>query len=559
MQQAIFYQLSIVMVIAAVVSLVLRLFRQPLIIGYILTGILVGPSLLGVINDHKAFESFSQIGIALLLFIVGLGLNIGIVKDTGRAVFVAFGVRLFGVGSLVLLASLLLGYTPQEALILAVALLFSSTIIVVKALSDKKEQARLYGQISIGVLLIEDIAATLALLFISSNSAQASTTNGLIMLTAKGVLLAAGLAVTGGLVLPRLSRVFAISQELLYVFALAWAFGIASLFWWAGFSIEVGALFAGVAMAHLPYVPAIASRLKPLRDFFLVLFFIRLGESLGLAKISGALLPALIFSALILLAKPFLTMLALGLLGYTKQTSFKTSLHLSQISEFSIILIVLAVQKGLGRPDLVAVSTLTALITIAVSTYLIKYDDRLFRRFESWLSVFERTETKRDVRALGHYPFVLVGYSEGGYSFVKTFRKMKKDYIVIDYDPDVIEALERRHINHLYGDVTDIELLEELGIHKSEIIVSTLTDDDTNLILARHINRINPGAVFICRATTFDKAEGLYAAGATYVLLPHFIGDSHINHFLQKHGANKRAYSIYRKKHLAQLGNLALK
>ena len=559
MEQSIFYQLSIVMVIAAAISLVLRLFRQPLIIGYILTGFLVGPSFLGVIHNHEAFDSFSQIGIALLLFIIGLGLNAAVIKDTGKPVFVTFAAIIAGLGSFGFIASVLLGFEQKEALVMSTALLFSSTIIVVKALSDKKEQSRLYGQIAIGVLLAEDIAATLALLLVSTSGTDTSASNDLVLLLAKGGLLAGSLTVIGGYVLPRLSKLFASNQELLYIFALAWAFGVASVFQWAGFSIEVGALFAGVAMAHLPYVQAISNRLKPLRDFFIVLFFISLGEELGIENLSGALVPALVFSAIIMVSKPILIMSSLGFLGYTKQTSFKTAVHLSQISEFSIVLIVLAVHNGVASNDLIAITTLTALITIAVSAYLMKYDDALFHYFNKALSIFERNTTKNELKSLSHYPLLLLGYSEGGFSFVKTFRQMKKRYIVIDYDPDIVESLERRHINHLYGDVTDIELLEEIGVHKSEIVVSTINNAITNQMLANHISKVNPGAVFICHASTFEEAETLYELGAAYVLMPHYIGDEHINQFLKLHGSNKQAFAKYRAKHLSVLGNLAVR
>jgi voltage-gated potassium channel Kch len=173
-----------------------------------------------------------------------------------------------------------------------------------------------------------------------------------------------------------------------------------------------------------------------------------------------------------------------------------------------------------------------------------KYDDALFRYFNKALSIFERSKTKNELKSLSHYPLLLLGYSEGGFGFVETFRQMKKKYIVIDYDPDIIESLERRHINHLYGDVTDIELLEEIGVHKSEIVVSTINNAITNKTLASHIAKVNPGAVFICHASTFEEAEILYELGAAYVLMPHYIGDEHINHFLKLHGSNKKAFSL---------------
>ena len=209
--------------------------------------------------------------------------------------------------------------------------------------------------------------------------------------------------------------------------------------------------------------------------------------------------------------------------------------------------------------NVVTVTTLTALITIGISSYLMKYDDRLFAYFSNTLGLFERSSTKKELRELGHYPLMLLGYSEGGNGYVKTFRQMKKRYIVIDYDPDIIESLERQHVNHLYGDVTDVGLLEEIGIHRSELIISTISGAATNHMLATHITKANKDAIFICHAGTFEEAESLYKAGAAYVLMPQYIGDEHINQFLKRNGSSKKAFAAYRSKHRTTLGGVALK
>lgn len=559
MEQDIFYQLSIVMGLAAAGAFVARIFRQPMVIAYIIAGFIVGPSVLNVISAQDTFESFSHIGIALLLFIIGLGLNVNTIKLAGKPVAVTFTAIIATIGAIGFAASSAFGFSAKEGLIMATALLFSSTIIVVKSLSDKKEQSRLYGQITIGILLAEDLAATIVLLVISATSGANTIQNDPLLLILKGALLGGGLVVIGGYVMPRLSKIFASSQELLYVSAIAWAFGVASLFLAAGFSIEVGALFAGVALADLPYVQAIGTKLKPLRDFFVVLFFISMGESLHVSNLTDAVIPALFFSAIILVSKPLVIMTSLGFLGYTKQTSFKAGVHLSQISEFSVIMMVLAETNGLVSQRLVTITTLTALFTIATSAYLMKYDDRLYRRFQKQLSIFERAKTKHDVKAFSHYPLVLLGFKQGGNAYVKTFRKMKKKYIVIDYNPDVIEALEHQRINHLYGDATDLELLDEIGIHRSELIISTIDNLSTNTMLARHISRANDSAIFICQTAKLDDAEALYEAGAAYVLMPHYIGHQDITNFLLSNGNNKSAFKKYRGQHLINLGGTALK
>jgi Kef-type K+ transport system membrane component KefB len=556
-EQTIFLQLSLVLAIAAGVSIVMRMLRQPLIIGYIISGVLCGPGVFSVIHDHAAFESFSQIGIALLLFIVGLGLNIGIIRNTGKPVFLVFAVNLLLVGGIGYGVGHLFGLKPAESVLVALGLLFSSTIVVIKSLSDKREQNRLYGQITIGVLLLEDLLATFALLFVATarGGITVADVSGLL---GKGILLAAGLILAGAFVMPRLAKFFAASQEFLFTFALAWAFSVASIFQHAGFSIEVGALFAGVTLASLPYAQEISSRLKPLRDFFLVLFFISLGERLDFSNIHSALVPALVLSVVAIFIKPFAVSLSLGVLGYTKQTGFKTAAHLSQISEFSIILVVLAQTTGLAGHRLTDILTLTAMLTIAVSSYLMKYDDELYRLLEKPLSVFERHNTKALDKAHTGYKLVLFGYHKGGHEFVKAFRDMHKRYIVIDYNPDVIETLEHQHINHVYGDATDYELLEEIGIKKSEMVVSTISDFRTNALLLSYVLADNEDALFVCHANDYDDAAQLYESGAAYVMLPHFIGSERMSNFIRKHGGDKEAFDKYRQHHIMKLGQAAI-
>ena len=558
MEHSIFTQLSLVIVIVAVVSMVMHLLKQPLIVSYILTGILVGPAALDLIKDREAFLTFSEIGIAMLLFIIGMGLNAAIVKNLGKVVLLASLVEVVGVGILGYLISVALGFGAVESVIIGLALIFSSTIIIIKVLNDKKEQTRLYGQIAVGVLLVEDVIATIALLFVSTAGAGGLEPLQFVELLFRGMFLGAGLILASVLLLPWITRYFAGRQELLFFFAVGWGLGIASLFELAGFSVEVGALFAGVSLASLPYAREISSRLKPLRDFFVVIFFIVLGGSLQLSNIAAGLVPALIFSAVVILAKPVLTMTSLGVLGYTKRTSFKTGINLSQISEFSIVLVVLAVSTGIVRPELTDIITLVALITIAVSTYLMKYDDALYEKLEPHLQLFERKVVSEHKKPDVSYPLILFGYKKGGHEFVRTFKEMKKHYVVIDYNPEVVETLEHQHINYVYGDATDLELLEEVGVDQAKLLVSTITDFNTNKMLVLHVNRINPRAVIICHGDNYDEAAELYELGATYVMLPHLIGSERISAFVRRHGTSKGAFEDYRQKHLISLGRTAV-
>lgn len=557
MHNDVFTELSLVIVAASLVALVMRALHQPLIMGYILTGIIVGPSVLDLIHGKEAFDTFSEIGIALLLFIIGLELSVAMVRRLGKPVILTALALLFSVGTLGYLVGVAFHFTQQEALITGLALFFSSTIIIAKVLSDKKELIRLNGQIAIGVILIDDIIATFALLFVAAQTGDPLTSLDIGLLILKGIAVISVLFLCGAKLLPPITRYVAKSQELLFLFALAWGFGVASLVNAIGFSVEVGALFAGVTLAHLPYTHQIGARLKPLRDFFIILFFISLGERLQIDNLTAGLVPALILSAIVIILKPLIVMTALGILGYTKRTSFKTGINLSQISEFSIILVVLATSANLVDDRLSAIITLVAIITIAISTYLMKYDDWLYTKIEDKLHMFERTEIKEKSQTAKSYGLILFGYRNGGHRFLKTFHEMKLPYIVADYDPDVIEELKRKHIPHMYGDVADPELLSEINLEKTKLVINTIDDHTVNIAIARHIRRHNKNTILVCYASDHDEAAELYKLGVSYVLLPSFLGSDHLNTFIAENGLQKHAFSKWRKEHLEEMNQPA--
>ena len=552
---SVFSELSLIIVVTAAVSIFMRLIKQPLILGYILAGLLVGPSAFNLIHSKELFEVFSSLGITLLLFIIGLGMNVSEIKKLGKVVPLIAASSLFVITLIGFGTSSLMGSNQTEAFIIGLALFFSSTIIIIKILSDKKEQNRLHGRIAIGVILVEDIIATLALLFIAAGKdgggidvAEAS------LLLTKGVILLGILAICSIKILPEIARYMASTQELLFLFAISWGFGIATLFELAGFSIEVGALFAGVALASSPYVQEIAARLKPLRDFFIVLFFITLGQSMSVDNISQGIVPAIVLSLIVIIAKPLTIISTMGLLGYTKRVSFKAGINLSQISEFSIVLVVLAASAGLVAPDISAIITMVAIITIATSTYMMQYDDRLFMYFDRIkIHLFEKEVSYRESPGPSAHQLVLFGYRKGGHEFLRVFKALHKSYIVVDYDPEVIDTLEHNKIDYLYGDATDLELLKEAGIDKSKLIVSTISDHMSNVFLVTLLEKMNPSAVVICHAGDVAQAEELYELGASYVMMPHYIGNERIGAFIRKSGLRKSEFRKYREKHLAYL------
>ncbi len=553
MHETVFAELSLIIAIAAGVALVMRLLRQPLIIGHILTGVLVGPSVLHLVQSPETINVFSSIGIALLLFIIGLGLNPKVVREVGKVASVTGVVQVIFITLVGFGGGLVLGLTRTEALFFGVALAFSSTIIILKLLSDKKEQTRLYGKVTTGILLVQDIIAAVALLFITAKSHGGITIHQLAWLVLKGSFIAVPLLIVGNFVLPRLHKFIAGSQEFLFLFAIGWGFGAAALFDQAGFSLEVGALLAGIALASLPYAQEISARLRPLRDFFIIVFFITLGTRLSFGHME-LLLPAIIFGTFaVVVLKPMVVLGIMGLLGYTKRTSFKTAVATAQVSEFSLVFVILGNKLHLISDDLVAIITLIALITIAASAYLIIYADKLFEGLAEDLSMFERYGPSKEHEKRHSYSMVLFGYHKGGQEFLKLFESLERTYVVVDYDPEIIDLLEQQKANYLYGDITDAELLEEIGLDKTKLVVSVITDYDITLFLVKHLAEKHSPAVIICHAETVEEADELYALGASYVMMPHYIGSEKISALIRRSGLKKSEFKRFREKHLAWL------
>ncbi len=550
----IFSGLSLIIAIGAVVSIIMRWFRQPLMIGYILTGIIVGPAAFHVLDSPHALTVFGDIGITLLLFIIGLGMNPKVISEVGRPSVITALSHMSITGVIGWFASVSLGLSHREALFVAIGLTINSTIVALKLLSDRKETGRLYGKLTIGISLVEDIIAAILLIMVAaSQDGQWLNAGPLLSLAFKGALVGAGMFFVGHVLLPKIQKLIASDQELLFLTAIAIGLGSAALFAKIGLSMEVGALAAGVLLATRPYAQEVAARLRPLRDFFVIVFFIALGTELTITNFGHLLWPLIAGVVLVVAIKPFIIMVCLGFLGYTKRTSFKTSLALSQVSEFSIIFLILANQKGLIGHEIVVLLTFIALISIAASTYLVTFSDQLYARFERYLGVFERKKAHDELNPEDRYELVLFGYQRGGHEFIGLFKKLKKKYVVIDYDPEVIDILERRKINFLYGDATDAELLEEAGVQFAKLIVSTIPDFDVNVVLLGYIKRHNPAAIVILHGDDPLEAAKLYEAGATYVILPHYIGSEQVSTFIAKSGMSKSAFTKQRKRHLDYL------
>ena len=549
----VFIELSIIIGITVIIAGIMRLLKQPLIIGYILAGIIVSPYFLNIVRSTETIVVFSQIGVVLLLFIVGLSLSPKVIREVGKVSLVT------GVGQIVFTSligffiSRLFGFSIIVSLYIAIALTFSSTIIIMKLLSDKKDLEKLYGKISIGFLLVQDIFVIILLMIVSSFSGGVEISDVTLGFVLGGILLIGALILISIYVLPSLSKFFAKSQEFLFLFSIGWGLGLAALFFYLGFSMEIGALIAGVALSMSPYGYEISSKMRPLRDFFIILFFILLGSQIVFGDISQFILPAIIFSLFILIGNPLIVMILMGVMGYKKKTGFQAGLTVAQISEFSLILIALGVSVGHLTSEILSLVTIVGLITISGSTYLILYSDKIYPYLSKYLSIFERKKVKEKKEDIKEYSTILFGYNRMGYDILKSFKKLKKKFLVVDYNPETILELSKEGIECRYGDVDDDEFLNELNLTKTKMIVSTIPEFETNLLLIHKIRQSNKKAIVMVVSHNIEEANILYDKGVTYVIMPHFLGGSQVSRMIHKHGLSINKFLDEKKKHIKQL------
>lgn len=515
---------------------------------------IISPFILGTGASKEVINLFSEFGIALLLFLVGLHMNPKVIKEIGSsALLIGVGQILltFGAGFFVCLK--ILNFDLITSAYVGIALAFSSTIIIMKLLSDRKQLDSLYGKISVGILIIQDLVAIGVLMFISSISGKNLVKSFAFENLLWGAGLIGALFLIGYLVVPRMTRSLARSPELLFLFSICWCFVIAALFSLLGFSIEIGALIAGIILSISPYSAEISSKVRPLRDFFLIIFFIILGLNVQISSIGSIIVNAIILSLVALILKPFLIIIFMSMLGYTKRNNFLVGITLAQISEFSLIVLSLGVAMNHISPEVLSTLTLTGIITITLSTYMIIYSKEFYRRMPWILSRFERKHLVREKKSEEDYDTILFGYNRMGFSILNTLKRLRKKYLIVDFNPDIIADLHKLKVPSVYGDAYDSEFLEELPLKKIEMAISTIPDFETNLILIEHLKKINSKVLILVRAETIDEAFELYKKGANYVLTPHFLGGQFVAKMIASSKLDKKNYNSEKIKHIKML------
>lgn len=532
----IFNEIALLLGLATALGLIATLLRQPMIVAFIGAGILAGPAALNIIRSAQALELLSQISVAVLLFLVGLKLDTAMVRSLGRvAVATGLGQVLFTalVGFVLCLG---MGLDWLTALYVSVALTFSSTIIIVKLLTDKREVDSLHGKIALGFLIVQDLFVVVAMVVISTLGVgiggEASKKDaGTLAVGAAGLIGFAAVFIR--YLAEPLTRLLSRSSELLVIFAVAWAAGLAAVADAVGLGKEMGGLLAGVSLASTPVRDLLGARLASLRDFLLLFFFVSLGAGMELSALGEQLWPAMVLSLFVLIGNPLIVLAIMGYMGYRKRTGFLAGLTVAQISEFSLIFMAMGISLGHVTRDAMGLVTLVGLVTITLSVYMITWSHNLYEWCAPFLDIFERGIPYREVSEdtpgadrRGH-DIILLGLGRYGNRIGEGLLARGLRVLGVDFNPETVRAWRRRGNDALLGDATDPEFLAHLPLRGVRAVVSTtmrtqtpLTESDSHSAVIRALRELGyQGNIAV---TVEDESAAHYyrQLGATTILCP---------------------------------------
>lgn len=531
MVYSVLIEVGLIILFAAIFANISRLFKQPLILGYVIAGVLVGPAVFGLVKNMDLISGLSELGIALLLFIVGLELNIKKLKDVGTAGSITGVLQVVitaGIGAAI--AYMFLPAT--EALYVGLIIAFSSTMIVVKLLSDKGEIDTLHGKLMLAILIIQDVIVVILLPLLHG----VSNFSWIIILEelGKGIgILGIGYLASRFLIL-RILKHSAKNLELLFVTSVSICFLFAALAYFLGFSIVIGAFIAGVCIASLPYSFEIVSRVKSLKDFFIVIFFVTLGSQVTFNNIASNLKLIFILLALIIILKPVVIFILLKLFKYNNKTSFMTGIGLGQVSEFSLVLAAAGLAAAQISQELFNVIIIVAIISITLTPYFVDYGSRMFNRISNLLGPLERLSRRNLEKVPENMKnhIIIFGAHRMGSKLIENLKTATNNFIVVDFNPDRIRELISEGVNCIYGDISSLEVLERLEMQNAKVIISTVPDLEQNLFVLKKARAVKKEIIFFASAKNIDDSIILYRNGADFVAFPELIAGQKIFDYL---------------------------
>ncbi len=534
MEQGLVTDIAISIIAAWVVAVLSQVARQPLLLAYLVAGFAIGPLGFKFITDTKSIGTISEIGLSLLLFMIGLEIDLKKMLSAGRVITFTAAAQIVGC---VLLGWLVFDWIGPaqnrlEALYLGVAAAMSSTVIIVKILYDKRELETLVGRITLGVLVLQDIATILFLAVQPTlkNPAVGPLTHAL----GNVILLLSAAFLASRYVLPPVFRAVARQPELVLVGALAWCLALAGFADWLGLSTAMGALIAGVMVSTFPYALDVVAKVTSIRDFFVTLFFVGLGMKIPMPTWSYLLWT--IFFCLFLIGSRLVTVFPpLYFMRQGYRVSLLPTINLCQMSELSIVLLALGNKSGDVSDNIIGIAAFSFALLAVDSTYAIFKNDFILQKATPWLDKIGFRDLERGAPAedTGEKPkrICLLGFSWTASSLFEEISRERSDLlseiVVVDFNPNVNERLRQRGVRVVYGDITQRDTLHHAGVSHAEVIICSLPNmvlkGADNLKMLRQLRELNPRAQIVVHAELLSDIPPLYAAGASYVSAPRLL------------------------------------
>ncbi len=545
----IFIQLATILGASSIVGYITHKLKLPIIIAYLLVGLMIATITLFDVKQFEILHFLPEIGIAFVLFLVGMELDLREIKSLGKPILMASTLQIIISTIAGYAIAAILGFGTVEALYLGIGLAFSSTIVVIKLLLEKNDLTSLYGKLSVGILLLEDLIAVLILLglTISPSLFNMGLQQAFPIVAAflKIILILGATLFINKYVLSRIFNAVSESAELLFLSAIAWCFIYVAFALSLGFSVVIGAFLAGIGLASSPYHYQIQGKIKPLRDFFVALFFVYLGTQVNFSQVTTALPTILAFTLYAVLVKPVIFLLVLGSFGFRKHTMFQASINLSNISEFSLIILLVGLQMGFVSTASLTVIAVSLIASTIISSLMIAKSSYLYKYIRSFIDFFERknyrhfSDNLESRELLDHV--VLIGAHRVGGQVVQLLKREKVPFIVLDFNPTQVERLVKENINVIYGDMGDPEILDSLNLENAKMVISTSPDIADNKLLLEDLKLRGVSIPVIARGESVKEAKSLYKAGADYVIIPEVVAGDVLLNLLQDH-LNSKAF-----------------
>lgn len=525
---------AMLFLVVAAISFSVKLIKQPIIIGYIISGFIFS-FFVGADAAGSQIMSMAELGITFLLFLMGLEFSLSSLKYLGKDILIATLLQTIALFFVAFVPAKLLGFNANESIYLAILFMFSSTLLVAKWVEDRKETSSLHGKIILGILVVQDIFAILILSIL--NLFKETGIEGIILVPLKGLIFVAIAFIFARYILNRLFRFALKYPELMFVLSLGICFLFVGISPLLGYSTSIGAFIAGVTLANTEYKNDILGRLKPLIIFFNMLFFVGMGFQLDTDFAPNAVSLMIMFLVLCFIAKPVAVYLTLKLRGYDLRTAFKAALSLSQFSEFGMIIIFAGISIGLVSAEIGPIAILLIVATMAISSYLIKYENILFRHSENTLRkldiLFKNKKNPDEEQNLKNYNVVFFGFYDLGKEFFSKLEGRGKKILVVENDPQNIRILKNEKIPFVYGSIYNPYFLDRIDFNNVEIAVSSLVNAEDNKLIIKTIKRNNPKAIIIATAKSVSNSLELYDTGADYVIYPSYLNEQNVSVLLE--------------------------